>query len=208
MPSERTRTGSPMTSGMKRHAPADDVLEHDLAVRGHAQADDRTLARGDARGRRVDARSIGTCRHIAAAGPARAAPDDPPPAFPANRSSDTPVRRRAAAGVIARRCRSRSVCRYGPSEPPTSTPSSHVEPHPSQVLDDGALAFTRGPLDVGVLDTKDERALAVPREQPVEQGRARVADVQVAGGRWSKTDTHRSRIRDGRSEDRPLQVNQ
>ena len=41
---------------------------------------------------------------------------------------------------------------------------------------------------VGVLDAQDELAAVVPREEPVEQGGARPADVQKAGGRRGETD--------------------
>ncbi len=43
-----------------------------------------------------------------------------------------------------------------------------------------------GALAVGVLDAQQHRAVGVLRIQPVEQRRARAADVQIAGGRGGK----------------------
>ena len=43
------------------------------------------------------------------------------------------------------------------------------------------LRFARRSLDVGVLDAQDERAALAAREQPVEQRRARIADMEVTG---------------------------
>ncbi len=48
-------------------------------------------------------------------------------------------------------------------------------------------------LEVYVLDAKDERALVMPREQPVEQRGARPADMEIAGGGGGKTEARRSR---------------
>ena len=52
------------------------------------------------------------------------------------------------------------------------------------------LGLARGPLDVGVLDAQDERAAGAASHQVVEQRRARVADVQVAGRAGGEADTH------------------
>ena len=62
-----------------------------------------------------------------------------------------------------------------------------VEAEPAQAVEDdvhGFLGIARG---VGVLDAQDERAAGVAGVKPVEQGGARAADVQVAGGRGGKT---------------------
>ena len=47
----------------------------------------------------------------------------------------------------------------------------------------GLVAFL-----VGVLDAQDEGAAVMAGEQKIEQGRARAADVQVAGGRGGEAD--------------------
>ena len=65
-----------------------------------------------------------------------------------------------------------------------------MQAHPPQILEDSLLGFAGRPLQVGVFDAKDERALLTSGEQPVEQGRARVADVQVTGGGRSETQPH------------------
>ena len=65
-----------------------------------------------------------------------------------------------------------------------------VEPQPPQVLEDALLRLTRRPLAIGVFDAEDEGAAAIAREQPVEQRRPGVADVQLSGGARSKTQAH------------------
>src|SRR5262245_37659558 len=67
------------------------------------------------------------------------------------------------------------------------------ETHPVQVLDNGALGFLRRPLRVGVFDPQDEGAALASRQQPVEEGGARVADVQLPGGTGRETNSHRLR---------------
>ena len=56
-----------------------------------------------------------------------------------------------------------------------------VQTQPAKVVEDAELRLTRRALDVGVFDTQDERAVLAVREQPVEERRARVADVQLTG---------------------------
>ena len=65
-----------------------------------------------------------------------------------------------------------------------------VEAQPLQVLED--LRFGAGlvALQVGVFDAQDERSALLPREQPVEERGARVAHLQVPGGRWRKADAN------------------
>src|SRR4029453_15713507 len=61
-----------------------------------------------------------------------------------------------------------------------------LQPEPPQILEDGQLRLTRRTLRVGILDAENERPVVPAREQPVEQGSAGVADVQMAGRRWRK----------------------
>ena len=65
-----------------------------------------------------------------------------------------------------------------------------VEPEPPEILDDAALRLRGRPLGVRVLDAQDEGAPISPGEQPVEERRAGIADVQVTGGTGSETNSH------------------
>jgi hypothetical protein len=59
-----------------------------------------------------------------------------------------------------------------------------VQLQPAQAFEDRVDRRLGRPLPVGVLDAQAEDAAVMAREQPVEQGGARAADVQEAGGRW------------------------
>ena len=61
-----------------------------------------------------------------------------------------------------------------------------IQPEPAQAVEDDVHGLLRVARGVGVLDAQDERAAGVAGIKPVEQGRARAADVQIAGRRWSK----------------------
>ncbi len=70
-----------------------------------------------------------------------------------------------------------------------------AEAKPPDVIEDGVLRRAGGTLRVGVLDAEHERATVPTREQPVEQRRARVADVQLARRTGREPDaepTHRA----------------
>src|SRR5512138_823914 len=54
------------------------------------------------------------------------------------------------------------------------------EPEPRHALQDGRRMRVTGPLAVRILDAQHEHAAMAARKQPVEQRRARSADVQVA----------------------------
>ena len=61
----------------------------------------------------------------------------------------------------------------------------HAEPaHP---LQDAVDHLVRRSLGVGVLDAQHEHAALAAGEEPVEQGGAGAADVQITGGRWGET---------------------
>ena len=64
-----------------------------------------------------------------------------------------------------------------------------VETEPSQPVEDPADHVGRRPLHVGVFDAQDERAPVAPRIEPVEQGCAGTAHVEVAGRRWGEAKT-------------------
>src|SRR5262249_38552858 len=76
------------------------------------------------------------------------------------------------------------------------------EAEPAQVADDGRLRFGGRALDGGVLDGKDEGAVTAAREQPVEERRARVADVQIARGTRSEANSHACTTSAGRAQRR------
>src|SRR5688572_11848110 len=65
-----------------------------------------------------------------------------------------------------------------------------VEAEPAQIFENRRVGVGCGALNVGVFDTQDERAVLPAREQPVEQRRADIADVQMAGGARSETNSH------------------
>src|SRR5262249_51886814 len=56
-----------------------------------------------------------------------------------------------------------------------------LEPQPAQVLEDAVLRLFRRSFGVGVLDAQDECTVVAAREEPVEERRARVPDVQRTG---------------------------
>ena len=56
-----------------------------------------------------------------------------------------------------------------------------AQPEPAQAVEDAGDHVGRGSLDVGVFDAEQERAVVAARIEPVEERRARAADVQIAG---------------------------
>ena len=107
---------------------------------------------------------------------------------PACSSSDTRGRSRPARAAAARYLSSRSVWKYGACGPPTPGPSSHVESEPPHAVENAGDHVGRRALDVGVFDAEDERAAVPAGVEPVEQRRARAADVEIAGRRRRETD--------------------
>ena len=65
-------------------------------------------------------------------------------------------------------------------------------PEPAQPVEDRALVLARGALAVGVLDAQEERAARAARVGPVEERRARAADVQLAGRARGEAEAARS----------------
>src|SRR5262249_2351052 len=59
-----------------------------------------------------------------------------------------------------------------------------------EVVEDALLGLLRRALGVGVLDAENVGAVMAAREQPVEQRRARVPDVQGPGRARRKTNPH------------------
>ena len=62
-----------------------------------------------------------------------------------------------------------------------------IESEPAQAVEDDVHGFLAVPRGVSVFDAQNERAAGVAGVKPVEQRSARAADVQVTGGRRSKT---------------------
>ena len=56
-----------------------------------------------------------------------------------------------------------------------------VEAEPVEAVEDGVDRGLGRPLAVGVLDAQEERPAEAPGVEPVEQSRARAADVQKSG---------------------------
>ena len=73
--------------------------------------------------------------------------------------------------------------------PPTVGPLVPIEPEPAQAVENPFDHLRRRSLDVGVLDAQHEHAAVTTREQPVEERRARAADVEVAGRRRSEANS-------------------
>ena len=65
-----------------------------------------------------------------------------------------------------------------------------VEAEPLEVPDHGVLGLAGGPRGVGVLDAEDELAAHPARVEPVEEGGAGPADVEVAGGGRREAHAH------------------
>jgi len=76
------------------------------------------------------------------------------------------------------------------------------QPEPLESIEDGSRALFGAARSVGVLDAKQELAAVVFHEEPVEERRARTADMEIAGWRGGETKAmHERRARatgDGR----------
>ena len=66
-----------------------------------------------------------------------------------------------------------------------------VDPQPAQSIKDRLTSRFGVARFVGVLNAEDEFAAAIPRIEPVEQGSAGTADVEVTGWGWGKTNANR-----------------
>ena len=66
-----------------------------------------------------------------------------------------------------------------------------IETQPAKSSQDGLGMLRVGSVAVGILDAEDEHASMVPREQPVEEGGAGAADMEVARGRGSEPSAYR-----------------
>ena len=69
-----------------------------------------------------------------------------------------------------------------------------TEFEPPKAVEDRLDVLGLGAFAIGILDAEDELAAGVARIEPVEQRRARAADMQRAGGRRRKACDHRAAI--------------
>jgi hypothetical protein len=65
----------------------------------------------------------------------------------------------------------------------------HAEP--AHAIEDALHHIFRGALEIGILDAQNEGATGVPGKEPVEEGSARAAYMQIAGRRGRKTNARR-----------------
>src|SRR5208282_2376870 len=68
-----------------------------------------------------------------------------------------------------------------------------IEAEPAGIVDELALVAHLAALQVGVFNAQDERSALLAREEPVEERGARVAYMNLSGGRWGKADSHLAR---------------
>ena len=68
-----------------------------------------------------------------------------------------------------------------------------IESKPAQPVVNGARGLLGVARPIGIFDAQNQRAARVFGVEPVEQGRARAAYVEIAGGRWSKADANGGR---------------
>ena len=75
-----------------------------------------------------------------------------------------------------------------------------IEAEPAHALQDAVNHLRGRAFEIGVLNTQDQRAAMMTGEEPVEQGGACAAHMQVSGGRGSKTDAWPGGRGGGRTE--------
>src|SRR4029453_1110658 len=69
-----------------------------------------------------------------------------------------------------------------------------IETPPSLTVDDSRNHLPRRSLSIGVLDAQHKRSAVTSRVQPVEECRARTADVEVSGWGWREANTQHAPI--------------
>src|SRR5260370_17420644 len=65
-----------------------------------------------------------------------------------------------------------------------------IQPQPLEILQQLSFVARLTAFDVGVFDAKYERTVLLPRKKPVEERRSNIPDVELPGGRGSKTDAN------------------
>ena len=172
-----------------RHRAPHGVVETDISMVRDAEADDRALAGLQARARRrgfdpatsahVARRLTGRERGLSIGLELFLAAETVVGAAVAEQSIGVrPVNGHALRLAI----RAMAACAVGSLVP--------VESQPAQVVQDRPFRFSRRALAVGVLDAQHEPSALSPSEQPVEQRRAGVADVQEPGGAGGEAEAH------------------
>jgi hypothetical protein len=99
-----------------------------------------------------------------------------------------PIRRRLAAGVKSRYASPFAEDRFGGLLMHGQALGLAIllvpsKIQPAQPVEDGIERSLRIALDVGIVDAQDHRAAVVAGVEPVEDERARAADMEKAGGR-------------------------
>ena len=175
--------------GVKADLAAHEIGEHDLAVLGRAEADGRRLSglHAPLRFGRIDLRAAARIfrrqivrERLFALG------------FELLGRAEAVIRapfleEHARARLIFSEPLGRSI---RPDRSADLRPLIPVQAEPAQIFENRRVGVGRRALDVGVFDAQDERAVLPAREQPVEQRRADVADVQVAGRARGESDAH------------------
>ena len=72
--------------------------------------------------------------------------------------------------------------------PPHVRPLVPIEPEPAEAVHDSFHHLPGRPLGVGILDAQHECAAETPGVEPVEERRARAADVEISRGGRGKSD--------------------
>ncbi len=65
-----------------------------------------------------------------------------------------------------------------------------IETEPLDIFDELGFIARFAALEVGVFNAEDEGSALLAREEPVEERGARVADVNLSGGRGGKANSH------------------
>jgi hypothetical protein len=180
--------------GVENHLAADEIVELDLDVVRHLEADDRPLAALDPQ-LRIRERNAAAGAAVLRRLPRREI--RLPARLELLRGTEAVVRgagvqqlvcvRRVEMQALGLPVRAMLAADVGPLVP--------VEAEPAQILEDAGLRLAGRSLGVGVLDPQDERAVLAVGEEPVEERRPRIADVELPGRAWSKSYSHRPQYR-------------
>ncbi len=173
---------------VERHFAADEIVEGDVHVLGHAKADDGPFAGVD-----PSLGFVGTDRSAGTGVPRRLAFLEHALAVFLELLGRTEAVVGVAGGQQLVRVRGVQVqplrLAIRSARPTHVGAFVPLESKPAQILEDAVLRRLGGSLGVGVLDAQDERPVVTACEQPVEERRARVADVQLA--RWTRSEAYR-----------------
>src|SRR3954466_6403362 len=175
--------------GAERDFAADQILEGDVDVLRHAEADHAALARLD-----PPARVLGRERAAGAAILRRTSGREILAAIVLEflRRAEAVVGVAAGEQLVGVRQIKSLPLRLAIGAAAAADVGAFVplEAEPAQVVEDALFRLLGRALDVGVFDAQDERAVVPAREQPVEERGAGVADVQLPGGTRGEPYSH------------------